>query len=201
MWDITMKLPLSLQIRIVPSGVILCHGPLIGSFIYQSFYVIVWRTKCLHIFLTTNLVQKIHWQNFYDMTHGLTALQQFIDLLNTVQPIINSLENFITSNTPFFRCNDVCQRRPILKQWNIYLNYHIEIHPSSLKKSIPYSQFLKLKKIHAELLNLLEAQTPMYCYFLWKDYPHKLILHALEQSQEFPRDNFYPLKLMIFRGM
>ena len=40
---------------------------------------------------------------------------------------------------------------------HIYLNFCSE-HPMSLKKSIPYSQFLRLKRVHTEPQHLLEAK-------------------------------------------
>ena len=46
-----------------------------------------------------------------------------------------------------------------------YLNYSSE-HPMSLKKSIPYSQFLRLEGIYCEPQQLLEAQTHMYLFLL-----------------------------------
>ena len=46
---------------------------------------------------------------------------------------------------------------------HMYLNYSLE-HPRSLKKSIPYSQFLRLKRIHSEPKYLLEAQIHMYFF-------------------------------------
>ena len=49
---------------------------------------------------------------------------------------------------------------------HMYQNYNSE-HPPSLKKSIPYSQFLRLKSIlsysiYWKLIN-------MHIYFLWRD--------------------------------
>ena len=45
----------------------------------------------------------------------------------------------------------------------MYLNFCSE-HPMSLKSSIPYSQFLRLKRIHTEPQHLLEAQIQMYFF-------------------------------------
>ena len=47
--------------------------------------------------------------------------------------------------------------------WHMYLNYFSE-HPTSLKKCIPYSQFLRLKRIHSEPHYLLEAQIHIICF-------------------------------------
>ena len=45
---------------------------------------------------------------------------------------------------------------------HMYLNFCSE-HPMSLKNSIPYSQYLRLKRIHNEPQHLLEAQYMCIC--------------------------------------
>ena len=47
----------------------------------------------------------------------------------------------------------------------MYLNFSSK-HPVTLKKLIPYSKFLRLKRIYTEPQHLLEAQTHMYLFFL-----------------------------------
>ena len=42
------------------------------------------------------------------------------------------------------------------QMYHMYLNYNSE-HPPSLKRSIPFSQFVRLKRIHSESLHLLES--------------------------------------------
>ena len=69
----------------------------------------------------------------------------------------------------------------------MYLNYFSE-HPMSLKKSIPYSQFLRLKKIHSETQYLLESQIHLYLYFRWREYPHDIILQAWTDTNKFIRE-------------
>ena len=61
-------------------------------------------------------------------------------------------------------------------------------HPMSLKKSIPYSQFLRLKKIHTELQHLLEAQIHMYIFFLWRELCNDTILKAWKQTNKVSRE-------------
>ena len=60
---------------------------------------------------------------------------------------------------------------------HMYLNFHSE-HPLSLKRSIPYSQFLRLKRIHSESHYLIQSQIHLYWYFIWREYPHDVILEA-----------------------
>ena len=69
----------------------------------------------------------------------------------------------------------------------MYLNYKSE-NPISLKDSIPYSQFLRLKMIHSEPKHLSEAQIHKYLYFVWREYPCNLILRKWEQASVISRD-------------
>ena len=61
-------------------------------------------------------------------------------------------------------------------------------HPMSLKKSIPYSQFPTLKRVHTEPQHLLEAQIHMYFFFIWREYPHNTILRAQLKTNRFTRE-------------
>ena len=75
----------------------------------------------------------------------------------------------------------------------VLTNNHFEFdgfseHPMSLKKSIPYSQFLRLKRIHSEPQYLLEAQIHMYLFFIWREYPHGIILRAWMKTKGFTRE-------------
>ena len=63
----------------------------------------------------------------------------------------------------------------------------------SLKRSIPYSQFLRLKRIHSEPQYLLEAQIHMYMFFIWREYPHDVVLRAWMKTNGFTREQLLSL--------
>ena len=69
---------------------------------------------------------------------------------------------------------------------HMYLNYSSE-HPMSLKRSIPYSQFLRLKRIHSDPQYLLEAQIQMYLFFILREYPHDVVFRAWMKTNRFTR--------------
>ena len=54
----------------------------------------------------------------------------------------------------------------------------------NLKKSIPYSQFLRLKRIHSESHYLIQSQIHLYLYFIWREYPHDVILEAWNKTNQ-----------------
>ena len=69
---------------------------------------------------------------------------------------------------------------------HMYLNYSSE-YPMSLKRSIPYSQFLRLKRIHSEPQHLLESQIHMHL-FLSGEISHDTILRAWMKTNEVTRE-------------
>ena len=69
----------------------------------------------------------------------------------------------------------------------MYLSFSSD-HSMSLKRSIPYSQFLRLKIIHTEPQYLLEAQIHMYFFFIWREYPHVTILGTWMKTNKVTRE-------------
>ena len=62
----------------------------------------------------------------------------------------------------------------------MYLNFNSE-HQRSLKRSIPYSQFLILKRIHSEPHQL-------YWYFIWREYPHDTLIDVWRKTNQVTRE-------------
>ncbi|KAL9960667.1 hypothetical protein ACROYT_G034153 [Oculina patagonica] len=61
-----------------------------------------------------------------------------------------------------------------------YLNY-FSSHPVRCKKSIPFSQLLRLKRICSEADDFNERSKEMFSYFLDRKYPPHVVNHALNQ--------------------
>ena len=60
----------------------------------------------------------------------------------------------------------------------------------SLKRSIPYSQFLRLKRIHPEPHHLLQAEIQLYWYFIWREYPHDTLIDAWRKTNQVTMETF-----------
>ena len=58
----------------------------------------------------------------------------------------------------------------------------------NLKRSIPYSQFLRLKRIHSESHYLIQAQIQFYWYFRWREYPHDILIEAWGKTNQVNRE-------------
>ena len=124
----------------------------------------------------------------------MDSLLEFINHLNTVHSTIKftsdisptetaflDLVIYIKGNRLYIRLHTKTTDR------HMYLNYYSE-HPMSLKRSIPYSQFLRLTRIHSKPQYLLEAQTHMYFFFIWREYPHDIILEAWMKANKVTRE-------------
>ena len=81
---------------------------------------------------------------------------EFIEHLNTVHPTIKFTSNISQTEVAFLDLiiyirGDKLYTRIHTKSTDrhMFLNFHSE-HSISLKRSIPYSHFLRLKRIHSE---------------------------------------------------
>ena len=124
---------------------------------------------------------------------------KFIEHLNRVHPTIKFTSDISDREVSFLDLTIYIQHSQLHTRLytkttdrHMYLNYFSE-HPISLKKSIPYSQFLRLKRIHSEVQYLLESQIHMYLFFKWRKYPHNIILEAWTTSTE---NNYSPPKTL-----
>ena len=110
-------------------------------------------------FVYTYHLQPTLWKRFIDgipliWPHGMNALLEIIKYLNTVHSTIKFTSDispieialldliiYIKGNKLYTRLHTKNTDR------HMYLNFNSE-HPMSLKRSIPYFQFLRLKRIH-----------------------------------------------------
>ena len=150
-------------------------------------YANLFMTKIEENYVYTYHLQTTLWKRFIDdifmiWPHGMDSLLEFIKHLNTVHPTIKFTSDisiteiafldliiYIKGNKLYTRLNTKSNDR------HMYLNFNSE-HPMSLKSSIPYSQFLRLKRLHSEPHYLIQAQIQLYLYFIWREYPHGILI-------------------------
>ena len=126
-------------------------------------YANLFMTKFEEKYVYTYALQPKLWKRFIDdifliWPHGIDSLLKFIEHLNTVHPTFKFSSDISYTEIPFldltiyirdFKLYTRLYTKTIDR--HMYLNYSSE-HPISLKKSIPYSQFLRPKRIHSEPL-------------------------------------------------
>ena len=134
-------------------------------------YAYMSRFEGQHVF--TYPSQPILWKRFIDdifviWHHGLTAVQLFINHLNTVHLTIKftgeiSSQQISTLDLIIYVKEDQLHTRCYTKppDRHMYLKYLSE-HSCNLKRSTLSSQFVRLRKFHSESQHLLEAQIHIY---------------------------------------
>ena len=162
-----------------------CHqvsGTAMGTKLAPS-YANLLMTKFEEKYLYTYPLQPKLWKRFIDdifliWPHGMDLLLEFMDHLNIVYPTIKFTSDISHTEISFLdltiyisNCKQYTRLYTKTTDRHMYVNYYSE-HPMSLKRSIPYSQFLRLKRIHSEHQYLLEAQIHMSLFFIWREYPH-----------------------------
>ena len=151
-------------------------------------------TKSEQIHVCTYHLQPTLWKRFIDdifmiWPHGMDPLLEFIEHLNTVHPSIKFTSTISPSEKAFldliiYNIDNNLHTRLYTKSTDrcMYLNFHSE-HPMNLQRSIPYSQFLSLKRIYSESHYLVQAQIQLYWHFIWREYPPWYLNWSQEENQ------------------
>ena len=162
-------------------------------------YANLFMTKFEQNHVYTYHLQPTLWKRFVDdifmiWPHGMDSLLEFIQHLNTVHPTIK----FICTISPIeisfldliiYIRDDKLHTRLHIKSTDrhMYLNFYSE-HPMNMKRSIPFSQFLRLKRIYSESHYLIQAQIQLYWYFRWREYPHDILIEAWRKTNQVTRE-------------
>ena len=152
-------------------------------------YANLFMTKFEEKYVYTCPLQPAQWKRFIDdifliWPHEIEPLKEFINHLNKVHPTIKFTSKISSSQIPFLDLMIYIKDKKLHTRLytrssdrHMYLNYNSEL-PMSLKKSIPYSQFLRLMRIH-----LLEAEIHMYLFFSMERISPKLNFEEMRTSK------------------
>ena len=168
----------------------------------EPAYAILLMTRFERQLVYTYPIQPKLWKKFIDdiflMWPPWTQYHKAVHCpFNTVHPISSSSVPFLHNIYPVLtlwytskKLNYLLDCTLKLTDRHIYLNCIAQMIPQLGKTFIPYSQFLRLKKINSELQYVLETKIHRFFYYLWRDYLHDMIQQAWEQSIKVPRENF-----------
>ena len=161
-------------------------------------YANLFRTKFEEKYVYVYPVHPKLWKRFIGdifliRLHGMDSLLEFINHLNTVHSTIKFTQEISPTEifldlilyTKYSRLYTRLHTKTTDR--HMYLNFCSE-HPMSLKNSKPYSQYLRLKRIHTAPQYLLETQIQMYFFFLWREYLHNTILRAWMKTNKVTRE-------------
>jgi hypothetical protein len=127
----------------------------------------------------------------------LPVLMDFIDFVSSFHPSIKFTHEISTSSLPFLEIN--VSMSPNSSQLNTtvfykptdshtYLNFKSS-HPPATKNSIPYSQFLRLRRLCSTEEDFQEEATKMSQFFHQQNYPGDTVKKAQQKASTISRED------------
>ena len=168
---------------------------------YANLFIATFEDKYVYTYSQQPTLRKRFIDDIFLLwPHGKESLLTFIQYLNGVHVTIKFTSDISDKEIAFLDLTIYISHPHIYTRLytkstdrHMYLDYSSE-HPITLKNSIPYSQFLRLKRIHSEVHHLLEAEIHMYLFFRWRNYPHHIILEAWTKTNQYRRNQLLSKK-------
>ena len=144
--------------------------------------------------------QPLIWKRYIDdifllWQHGAYELQKFIDHLDNCIPSIKFEAHVSESQINFLDVKVLFSDNKITttlytKETDTlsYLDYS-SCHPTSCKKSIPYSQFLRLRRICSDLDDFVIQSEKLAFSFHRANYPDNIIQEGFDKAYMLERDS------------
>ena len=141
-------------------------------------------------FVYPNADKVLLWKRFIDdvcITEGGTEdLDELFDFLNTCHPTIKFTKECSAESVSFLDTNLIIDRDGNLStdlftkptDTNDYLEFK-SAHLSHCKKSLPYSQLLRVRRICSKNENFIKHLCNLVKHFKRRGYPHRYLLDAL----------------------
>ena len=143
--------------------------------------------------------QPLFWFRFIDdiffaWTHGEQNLIEFIDYLNHCHNTITFSHEYSYSEVTFldtrlyFNSDNKLMATLYVKPTDShnYLLYN-SAHPQHIKDSIPYSQFIRIKRICSEWSEFFMHSFILVHHFQVRGYPLNIVFHALSEANKKDR--------------
>jgi hypothetical protein len=152
------------------------------------------------LYVYTYSFQPIFWVRFLDdcfciFTHGPERLDEFLSYLNNCNPSIKfTMEaskksvNFLDTTVKIIDQQLVTDLYCKPTDAHNYLLYS-SAHPRSCKQSIPYSQFLRVRRICTNLSDYDKHSKMLGTHFLRRGYPLHLIEQAAIKARRLNRES------------
>jgi hypothetical protein len=149
-------------------------------------------------FVYTYHLQPLVWVKFLDdifciWQHGLEELNEFYKHINSANPnlkfTMESSENKISFLDTMVKIEQQCIQTDLYckpTDSHNYLRFN-SAHPKSCKESIPYSQFLRVRRICSEIKDFDKNITMLCGHFLKRGYPLSLLEEAAIKARRLER--------------
>ena len=151
-------------------------------------------------FVYRNAGKILLWKRFIDdvvcITEGGTAyLDELFDFLNTCHPTIKFTKEFSNESVSFLDTNLSVDHEGNLStdlftkptDTHDYPEFK-SAHPSHCKKSLPYSQLLRVRRICSENQNFIKHSCNLLKHFKRRGYPDKYLLESLVRACSMSRE-------------
>ena len=152
-------------------------------------------------FVYTYQVQPFIWKRFIDdifiiWTHGETKRNKFVTYLNTCHDTIKFTAEISNTSIDFLditvknRNNGVLATTLFCKPTDShnYLLYSSE-HPRHILTGIPYSQFLRIRRICSDITDFKTNAFMLSTHFIRRGYPKHLIIQAIDKCLRLNRED------------
>jgi hypothetical protein len=172
-------------------------GTAIGTKVAPGFAnnYVAWFER-LFVYLYHN--QPLIWLRFIDdiflvWTHGEAELLEFVAFLNSRVESMNFTLNYSDMSVEFLDTKVKKEGTKLVTDLfckptdsHSYLRYD-SAHPQRCKDSIPYSQFLRVKRICSSITDFEQHILTLSLHFLRRGYPMKLLEEAAKLAREKDR--------------
>ena len=159
-------------------------------------------------FVYTYKLQPFLWKRFIDdifiiWTHGAEELSNFVSHLNSCHRTIKFTSESSDKSIDFLDVTIKTTDKNSLittlyckpTDSHNYLLYSSE-HPRHILNGIPYSQFLRVRRICSELSDFKSNAFMLTTHFIRRGYPKHLVLKSLKRCLEQNRDELLNKELM-----
>ena len=142
----------------------------------------------------------ILYKRFIDDCFGVATcprqqLTEFIDFVSTFHPSIQFTHEISESSIPFLDIRVTISPSSIHLKTSVfykptdshtYLNYSSS-HPRSTKTSLPFSQFLRLRRLCSSTADFEQHAEEMSVFFTRQGYCKEVVKNSLQRARDIPR--------------
>ena len=153
-------------------------------------------------YVYTYETQPLLWKRYIDdifvlWTYGAQSLQNFVDYLDTCLPSIKFEANISDSTINFLdvkaSINDNIIKTSLYTKETDTLSYldYSSCHPKSCKNGIPYSQFLRLRRICSDDDDFVVQSRKLALSFHRANYPDQVIQTSFDKAFYIDRESLF----------
>ena len=174
-------------------------GTAMGTRMAPNYAIIFMHSVEEELLKNTKLKPRI-WQRFIDdvfivWTHGKETLEEFLIYINQAHETIKFTAEYSTQEVPFldtlvYKLNDRLATKVYHKKTDdkMYLHYS-SAHPRSQKDAVPYSLFIRCKRICTENRHFNMEVQEITNELAHRGYPKDLIVKSFLKAKNQDRDN------------